>query len=114
MQTAPQMENRTKQLSKLGQSIWLDFISRSFLAEGKLKGLVEQDGLRGVTSNPSIFEGAISKGSEYLEEIKTLVGEKDSAMDIYEKLAVKDIQAACDALRLVYDETLGRDRKSVV
>ncbi|MBP7861318.1 bifunctional transaldolase/phosoglucose isomerase [bacterium] len=109
MQTAPQMESRTKQLSKLGQSIWLDFISRSFLNEGKLKGLVEQDGLRGVTSNPSIFEGAIAKGSEYLEEMKSLVGEKHNAMDIYERLAVKDIQAACDALRLVYDETLGRD-----
>ena len=109
MQTAPQMESRTKQLSKLGQSIWLDFISRSFLAEGKLRALVEQDGLRGVTSNPSIFEGAISKGSEYLEDMKTLVGEKASAMDIYEKLAVKDIQAACDALRVVYDETLARD-----
>ncbi len=108
--TKPEVTNRLKQLTKLGQSIWLDFIRRSFLKAGDLKKLVDDDGLRGVTSNPSIFEKAIAGSDDYKEQIAELI--KDRSLDanaIYERLAIEDIQMACDVLRGVYDETAGRD-----
>ncbi len=91
-------------LAKLGQSIWLDFISRDLLNSGQLDDLVSQ-GLRGMTSNPSIFNQAISKAGAYDDDIKALVAKGKSVQQIYEALAFHDIQNACDALRPVYQRS---------
>jgi transaldolase/glucose-6-phosphate isomerase len=104
------MVNRLQALEAEGQAVWLDYLDRSFLAEGGLARLIEEDGLTGVTSNPSIFEKAIGHGNDYDEQIAQLVrgGETDLAA-VYERLAVTDIQAAADALRPVYDRLDGAD-----
>jgi transaldolase len=91
-----------------GQSIWLDFITRSFMAEGKLQKLISEDGLRGVTSNPTIFQKALG-GSEYDEQINQLVRTEKSTDEIFEELAIADIQRACDLFKPVYDQAQGRD-----
>jgi len=88
------------------QSVWLDYIRRSLIAKGDLRRLVEEDGLGGVTSNPAIFEKAISAGDEYTADIEQT--SKDPSLDakaVFERLAVKDIQDAADVLRPVYDRT---------
>ena len=92
-----------------GQSIWLDFITRKLVREGELKRMIEEDGLRGMTSNPTIFQKAIAEGDEYNDQIKELVGAGKGAPEIFEALAVKDIQDACDLFRPLYDETTGLD-----
>ncbi len=91
-------------LMKLGQSIWLDYIHRDLLTSGELDVLVSQ-GLRGMTSNPSIFNHALSHGDAYDDDIKALVADGRSVQQIYESLAFDDIRAACDALRRVYDRS---------
>jgi transaldolase len=91
-------------LAELGQAVWLDYIRRSFTASGKLGALVEQ-GLRGVTSNPSIFDKAIAGSDDYDEAFKKLVEAGCSVEEIYERLVVEDIQEAADALRPVYDQS---------
>lgn len=102
--------NPVKALTTHGQAIWLDFLARGFIANGELKALVDSDGVRGVTSNPSIFEKAIGGSNEYDEAVSALLRERDrSASDLYETLAVEDIQRAADALRSVYDELKGTD-----
>ena len=103
--------NPLKKLTGYGQSIWLDFISRKLLETGELARMVEADGIRGVTSNPSIFEKAISEGVEYKPEIDRLRKSKIgiSTFEVYEGLAIRDIQAACDVMRPLYDETRARD-----
>jgi len=102
--------NQTKlhQLEELGQSIWLDFIRRSILENGELQEYVEK-GLRGVTSNPSIFDKAISDGEEYDQTITDLTSQGKSTHEIYEALAVADIQKACDILSPVYEQSGGED-----
>jgi transaldolase / glucose-6-phosphate isomerase len=93
-----------------GQSVWLDFIRRSFTAGGELKRLVVEDGLGGVTSNPAIFEKAIAHGDDYLDAIRKIVtSEKLPPKRVFELLAIKDIQDACDVLAPVYDRTGGLD-----
>ncbi len=104
------MTSRLKQLGAQGQAVWLDFLERRFLAEGGLTRLIDEDGVSGVTSNPSIFEKAIGHGDAYDEAIATLL--KDDCLEdveIYERLAITDIQAAADALRPVYDRLDGAD-----
>ncbi len=96
------------ELAKLGQAIWLDFIRRSFIASGDLQRLVDQ-GVRGVTSNPAIFEKAIAGSADYDEELKSLVNANCSVTEIYEALAQADIRHAADTLRTVYDATGGAD-----
>ena len=96
-------------LQALGTSVWLDDISRQMLQAGELKRLIEEDGLRGMTSNPSIFQKAISHGKEYDDDVKLMVGEGDGVDGIYQALTVADIQAALDTFRPVYDETNGYD-----
>ncbi|EHH69090.1 bifunctional transaldolase/phosoglucose isomerase [Gluconobacter morbifer] len=99
-----------RDLEKFGQSPWLDFIQRSFTEDGSLKKLVEEDGLRGVTSNPAIFEKAIGHGTEYDPQIRKLLeGEGLSPGDLYEHLAVDDIRAACGVLHPVFQKTKGLD-----
>jgi transaldolase len=96
------------ELAELGQAIWLDYISRSLLASGELQELVDQ-GLRGVTSNPSIFEKAIAGSADYDEDLNRLVGEGRSVEEIYEDLAMSDIRSAADILRPVYEKSEGAD-----
>jgi transaldolase/glucose-6-phosphate isomerase len=105
------MTSLLKQLQESGQAPWLDFVDRPFLNEGGLKKLVEEDGVTGVTSNPSIFEKAMGHGEAYDAQFAEFV-RKDpdaSVTDAYEALAVSDIQAACDTLRPVYDRLGGKD-----
>ena len=101
--------NKLKSIQDLGQSIWLDFFDRKIMDTGKLKKLIEHDGIRGVTANPSIFEKAIDSSSDYEEDITTLSKQKGSNEDIFFKLAVKDIKRAADLFKTVYDETNGND-----
>ncbi|HEX4409915.1 MAG TPA: bifunctional transaldolase/phosoglucose isomerase [Xanthobacteraceae bacterium] len=102
--------NPLKSLQDYGQAVWLDFLSRGFTAKGGLKKLVDEDGIRGVTSNPSIFEHAIGHTDEYDDAIGRLLRERDlSAGDIFEHLAIEDIQATADVLRPVYHATRGAD-----
>ncbi len=98
------------EVQKHGQSLWYDYISRDLLLSGELRRLVEEDGVRGVTSNPAIFEKAIAGSSDYDPAIQSLVGQGQAdAQTIYEALAVQDIQLGCDVLRPVYDATDGAD-----
>ena len=92
-----------------GQSYWLDNLTRGMIRSGELERRVREDGLRGVTSNPAIFNKAISKGRDYDDQISELVAEGRSVRDIYEELVVRDIQNACDALRPVWDGSEGVD-----
>jgi transaldolase/glucose-6-phosphate isomerase len=96
-------------LKDYGQSYWLDNLTRAMITSGELARRVTQQGLRGVTSNPSIFDKAISHSSDYDVQIRQLVEERRSLQEIYEALVVKDVQDACDILRPVYDESHGID-----
>ena len=96
-------------LQALGTSVWLDDISRQMLHAGELRRLIEEDGLQGMTSNPSIFQKAISHGAEYDADVQLMVGEGDGIDAIYQALTVADIQAALDEFKAVYDRTDGYD-----
>jgi transaldolase len=104
-------KNPLRELEAQGQGVWLDFIRRKFLLEGGLKKLVEEDGLSGVTSNPTIFEKAVSGGNDYDEQFEQVVqsGKGDDVSALFDAMAVKDIQTAADTLRPVYDRTKGVD-----
>jgi transaldolase/glucose-6-phosphate isomerase len=105
-----QTRNPLVEVLGFGQSIWYDNIRRSLLASGELERMVAEDGLRGVTSNPAIFEKAITGSDDYAAEIARLrASGVDDAKEIYERLAIRDIQDAADVLRPVYDETEGGD-----
>jgi transaldolase/glucose-6-phosphate isomerase len=102
--------NRIRHLhDQYGQSIWYDNISRSLIASGRLARMVHEDGLTGLTSNPAIFCKAVTSGSDYDSQIATLVEEGCDSLEIYEKLACKDIQDAADILKPIYDRTQGQD-----
>jgi transaldolase len=101
--------NRVKDIQDLGQSIWLDFFDRKIMDTGLLKNLIENDGIKGVTANPSIFEKAINSSPDYNKDIATLSKQKSSNDDIFFSLAVKDIRRAADLFSSVYDETNGDD-----
>jgi transaldolase/transaldolase/glucose-6-phosphate isomerase len=96
--------NNVAQIHGFGQSIWLDFIDREIISSGKLKQLIDVDGVRGVTSNPAIFEKAISSSSDYDADIAALKSETDNEKLFFE-IAVKDIQAAADLFKGVYEES---------
>ena len=102
--------NKLKQLEACGQSPWLDYLKRSLIEKGELRTLIERDGLKGVTSNPSIFEKAIGETDEYADALKQFQARADHSISaIYEHLAIADIRAAADVLRPVYEQTHGRD-----
>jgi transaldolase len=101
--------NPLKQLGTLGQSIWLDYIRRDLMANGGLWRLIADDGLRGMTSNPSIFEKAIAESHDYDEDIKGLALKGDGAKAIYENLSQRDVQSAADEFRPLYDSADGAD-----
>ena len=96
------------ELEQMGQSIWLDYIQRSMITSGELKQLIDI-GLRGVTSNPAIFEKAIAGSNDYDEDLKQLLKTDAPIVQIYETLAIKDISLAADQLRGVYDSSGGKD-----
>jgi transaldolase / glucose-6-phosphate isomerase len=103
-------ENPLKALIRFGQSVWLDYIRRDLISSGELARLIEEDGLRGMTSNPTIFEKAIAGSPDYAQMLEELAKRKDlDATGIYEQIAIRDIQDAADALRRVYDQTKRRD-----
>jgi transaldolase / glucose-6-phosphate isomerase len=102
--------NPLKDLLKFGQSVWLDYIRRDLITSGELKRLIEEDGLRGMTSNPAIFEKAIAGSTDYADILASLKGRSDlDAKARYELIAIRDIQDAADLLRPVYDESKLRD-----
>ncbi|MDB5128679.1 transaldolase [Mucilaginibacter sp.] len=96
--------NRVKRLHDFGQSIWLDFIDRKIIQSGRLKKLIDEDGVRGITSNPAIFEKAISGSMDYDEQIKKLAAEQKTTEAIFYELAITDIQNAADLFKPVFVE----------
>jgi transaldolase/glucose-6-phosphate isomerase len=103
------MANPLIELAQLGQSIWLDSIRRTHITSGGLQKLIDDDGMRGETSNPAIFEKAIAGSRDYDDDMRELIAAGKSALDIYETLAIKDVQMACDVFRATYDATRGAD-----
>src|ERR671916_1175220 len=102
-----QINERLAALTAAGTSVWLDQIRRGMIESGQLARMVEEDSLRGVTSNPAIFEKAILGSPDYDDELTTAAREGLSAREVYRRLAVQDVQAAADVLRGVYDESGG-------
>lgn len=105
------ISNPLLKIQDLGQSIWYDNISRNIINSGELRRMIIDDNIKGVTSNPTIFQNAISSGSEYDDLIKKLLDEnkKLNVHDLYEKLIINDIKDGADILKSVYDETDGLD-----
>src|SRR5207253_791744 len=102
--------NPVKALENHGQAVWLDFLARGFVAKGDLQALIDTDGVKGVTSNPSIFEKAIGSSDEYDGAIGRALKAGDRPVaDLFESLAIEDIQNAADVLRPVYDRLNGED-----
>jgi transaldolase/glucose-6-phosphate isomerase len=102
--------NRLLALQTFGQSVWLDYLRRSLLTSGEFKRLIDEDGLRGVTSNPSIFEKAIAGSTDYLDALQELERRGDlEPMALYEALAIRDIRDAADLLRPIYDSSARAD-----
>lgn len=101
--------NPLKELQKLGQSIWYDNIRRSLLTTGELKRMIQEDGLRGMTSNPTIFEKAIAGSTDYNDQLQTLALQGKKAEEIYEELAILDIQSAADYFFPVFEQSKGLD-----
>jgi transaldolase / glucose-6-phosphate isomerase len=106
---AVQGGNPLKGLLAYGQSPWLDFIRRNVLLNGDLKKMIADDGLRGMTSNPAIFEKAITAGDDYNDVIHAPDAKSSTAMALYEKIAIRDVQDATDIFKTVYTESKGRD-----
>ncbi|HET6201036.1 MAG TPA: bifunctional transaldolase/phosoglucose isomerase, partial [Candidatus Acidoferrales bacterium] len=126
---AAKTANPLKELTKFGQAVWLDYIRRNLLTSGELQRLIDEDDLRGMTSNPTIFEKAITGSTDYADFLKSLASRPElDAKARYELLAIRDIQDAADILRPVYDKTkradgyvslevspmLGRDTKGTI
>ena len=88
--------SKIKQVQRLGQRIWLDSFNRDMLDSGKLKKMIEEDGITGITSNPSIFQKALINSTDYDADIRSLLQKKTNYEDLFFSLAVKDIQRACD------------------
>src|SRR5947207_3596649 len=96
-------------LNEFGQSAWLDLIGRKLINTGQVAPMVEEDGIRGVTANPAIFEKAIVESDEYDDQLKTLIEQGKTPLEIYEAIAIDDVRSACDALRPLFDRLQGRD-----
>jgi transaldolase len=107
--SATAVNERLAALTAAGTSVWLDMLSRGLIDSGELSRMVEQESLRGVTSNPAIFEKSILGSADYDSDLKRLADEGKSAREIYRAMALHDVRAACDVLRPVYDATNGVD-----
>lgn len=103
--------NSLQQLGQLGQSIWLDYIRRDLITSGQLERLIKEDGVTGITSNPTIFANAIAAGSFYDDSIKSAIAEDPNAdpKQVFERIEIEDLRMAADLLRPVYDSTGGAD-----
>ncbi|HEY9342720.1 MAG TPA: transaldolase [Hanamia sp.] len=101
--------NKVKNIHDLGQSIWLDFFDREIMNNGSLQKLIDEDGLSGITSNPSIFEKAVTSSADYDDDIRKLADEGKNNDDIFFGFAVSDIKQATDILKPVYEKSKGRD-----
>src|SRR5690242_6939849 len=102
-------ESRLHQVSALGQSIWIDYLSRRLIKEGELERLMREDAVVGVTSNPTIFQKAIAEGDAYDDQLRELLETESDPREIFFNLAVEDIRSACDLLRRVWDGGKGQD-----
>jgi transaldolase/glucose-6-phosphate isomerase len=102
-------KNPLRDLHRFGVSVWYDYVSRSLISSGTLKKLIDDDGVRGVTSNPTIFEKAIGGSSDYDDAIRRHARPGQVPAELFEKLAVEDISAACDLFRALYEEAKGGD-----
>src|SRR5579859_1121784 len=96
------MSNALKSLSEHGQSAWIDYLSRQFVREGDLQGLIDE-GIVGVTSNPTIFQGAISEGDAYDEQLREVLQAERDPKEVFLALAREDIRGACDLLAPVFE-----------
>jgi transaldolase len=101
--------SRLHELSELGQSVWIDFLSRQLLQSGELARMMEDDAVVGITSNPTIFQKAISAGDDYDEQLREVLAEEDDPKEVFLRLAVQDVRDACDVLRQVWDGGGGKD-----
>src|SRR5215216_2164323 len=102
-------KSRLHELSEHGQSVWVDSLSREWLETGELKRMMDEDAVVGVTSNPTIFQKALAEGGWYDDQLREVLAEEDEDKEVFYRLAVRDIQDACDLLRPVWDEGQGRD-----
>jgi transaldolase len=102
-------ESRLHQLSELGQSVWIDSLSREWLRTGELRRMMDEDAVVGVTSNPTIFQKAMSEGGWYDDQLREVLDEEDDLKEIFLGLAFDDIREACDLLRPAWDRTEGLD-----
>ena len=102
-------KSRLHQLSELGQSVWIDSLSRGWLKDGELARMMSEDAVVGVTSNPTIFQKAMAEGEWYDDQLREVVKEYDDTKEIFLQLAAEDIKDACDLFRPVWDETDGTD-----
>src|SRR3954462_6835273 len=102
-------KSRLHELAARGQSVWFDTLSRDLVHTGELKRMMEEDAVTGVTSNPTIFQKALSSGDAYDEDMKKLLGETDDPEKIFFSLALQDIRDACDVLKPAYDAANGAD-----
>jgi transaldolase len=109
VQARDKVQNPLVALIPEGQSVWLDNLTRELVNGPELRALIEEDGLRGMTSNPTIFQKAIAAGNAYDEQLKMLVSKATNSGDSFEALEVKDVQTACDVFRPVYDALDGKD-----
>jgi transaldolase len=103
------MSNQLREIEALGQSVWIDNISRQLLEDGIMARLIEEDGISGVTSNPTIFEKAMGHSDRYDDAFREVIDETQDPQEIFERLAYRDIQDAADLLRPVFERTEGQD-----
>src|ERR687889_126938 len=103
------MSNRLREIEALGQAIWIDNLNRDLLDDGTMRDLIEQDGISGVTSNPTIFEKGMGHSDRYDDAFREVAGETDDTQAIFERLALDDVRDAADLLKPTFDETDGQD-----
>ena len=103
------MSNLLREIEALGQSIWIDNLNRQLLDDGTLRGLIEDDGISGVTSNPTIFEKGMGHSDRYDDAFREVAADTDDPQEIFERLAYRDVWDACELLRPIFEETGGRD-----
>ena len=102
-------KSRLHQLSELGQSVWIDYLSRDLIHQGELERMTEEDAVVGITSNPTIFQKAISQGDAYDEQLRELLADDQDDVEVFFRLAERDVSDACDLLRGIWEQTAGRD-----
>jgi transaldolase len=102
-------KSRLQQVSQLGQSVWVDSLSREWLRTGELKQMMDEDAVTGVTSNPTIFQKAMAEGDWYDDQMRHVFAEQDDLKEIFLQLAITDIEEACDLFRSVWDDGAGKD-----